>query len=141
MEEDEVDYNNNISVSNISNLFQSKILDMSIVNRSQQRLSPIHINNRKYPIIDYIGTNSNNNKLTDRSLVIGSPTRKNNILEKSLIQDDEDYKGPLLNVLQKASLNYSDEIPFVVLQPFSNYLSTLSISHPTAGFSSSTIFF
>lgn len=111
MEEDEVDYNNNISVSNISNLFQSKILDMSIVNRSQQRLSPIHINNRKYPIIDYIGTNSNNNKLTDRSLVIGSPTRKNNILEKSLIQEDEDYKGPLLNVLQKASLNYSDEIP------------------------------
>lgn len=109
MEEDEVDLENNISVSNVSNLFQSKILDMSIVNRSQQRLSPIHINNRKYPIIDYIGTNSNNNKLTDRSLIIGSPTKKLSILEKSNIP--EDYKGPLLNIFQKANLNYFDELP------------------------------
>lgn len=109
MEEDEVDLENNISVSNVSNLFQSKILDMSIVNRSQQRLSPIHINNRKYPIIDYIGTNSNNNKLTDRSLIIGSPTKKLSIIEKSNIP--EDYKGPLLNIFQKASLNYFEDLP------------------------------
>lgn len=120
MEEDEIDVENNISVSNVSNLFQSKILDMSIVNRSQQRLSPIHINNRKYPIIDYIGTNNNNNKLTDRSLIIGSPTKKLSIIEKSKIP--EDYKGPLLNIFQKSNLNYFDELPEFFEKNNNNYL-------------------
>lgn len=111
---------NFLSNGNTSNLFQSKIMDFSMINKSQQRLSPIHINNRKYPIIDYMNDTSNkangsgNNILTDRSLIIASPSKKTFNKNSLLINNDEiteEKYGVLAAFFKQMQLSYFDELP------------------------------
>ncbi|XBW34953.1 hypothetical protein QEN19_000517 [Hanseniaspora menglaensis] len=105
--------------NNSSMMVPSKIMDFSIVSRSQQRLSPIHINNRKYPIIDYM--NDSNNQfntgssyvINDRSMLIASPSKKN-YSKISLLKEDYEEENSdeiLATFFKEMNIQYFEELP------------------------------